>query len=155
MRCISSILMIVFFHSLTISQVSNLFQEHALLTRDCKQIKGHAGRVIAEASEPELNTDVALAHAEEISKSLTLMENHLNKAKKLLTSDQTKKVDTHHNALAKSCLRLSNIYKQLLEELMKEKPNRSTVKKLATDLRNEISFASDHHESLKRKIGMK
>lgn len=155
MRCISSIMMIVSFHSITISQVSNLFQEHVLLTRDCKQIKGHAGRVIAEASEIELNTDVALAHAKEISKNLTLMENHLNQAKKFLTADQLKKVQIHHDALAKSCLRLANICKQVLEELMKEKPDRSAVKKLGTDLRNEISFASDHHESLKRKIGMK
>lgn len=152
----------VFFFALLIfpffslfAQVSDLFQEHALLTRDCKLVKGHANRVIAEATEHELNRDVALAHAEQIAKSLDDMQQRLQQARKMLKEDQRKAVLVHQTAIEKSCEKLHEMYNNLEKELEKQNPDRLKVRKIAIDLRNEITLATEHHASLKRKIGMK
>jgi len=136
-------------------QGNELAQEHALLVRDCKFIKGHAGRVVAEASEAELNRDVALAHAEQIAKSLKDMEWHLEQAKKLLKPDQLKLVRQHHELLAKSCETLKKTSESLEKELNKSAPDRLTVRKIATNLRKEITTAAEYHDALRAKLGIK
>lgn len=152
----------VFFFALLIfsffspfTQVSDLFQEHALLTRDGKRVKGHANRVIAETTEQELNRDVALAHAKQISISLDDMRQRLQQVRKMTKEDQRKAVLVHQTAIEKSCEKLHEMCNDLVKELGKQNPDRLKVRKMAIDLRNEIAFAAEHHSSLKRKIGMK
>ncbi|MBM4168614.1 MAG: hypothetical protein FJ215_05600 [Ignavibacteria bacterium] len=155
MRSLIVFALLVLVAAVSYSQSNALAQEHALLVKDCKLIKGHAGRVVAEASEPELNRDVALAHAEQIAKSLKDMEWHLEQAQKLLKPDQLKLVKQHHELLAKSCETLKKNSESLEKELNKSNPDRLTVKKLATALRQEMTTASGYHDALRAKLGIK
>ncbi len=141
--------------STSFSQGNPLAQEHALLVRDCKLIRGHAGRVVAEASESELNRDVALAHTEEIAKSLEAMEWRLEQSKKLLKPAQLKLVQQHHELLEKSCETMKKKCESLEKELNKSNPDRLTVRKLASELRKEMTTASGYHDALRAKLGIK
>lgn len=142
----------VLFSFIGAAQVAELSQQHAVLTKDCKSIRGHTGRVIAEADEPELNRDVALAHAREVIKSVLSLEKRLAATKKLLTPEQLKKVSGHYSFLEKTCAKLKDLSAQLEKELSKENPSRAAVKRLAAVLRTEITEGNKEHQLLKKKL---
>jgi septal ring factor EnvC (AmiA/AmiB activator) len=133
----------------------SLTELHALLTEDCKNVRGHAGRVVAEASEPELNIDLAAAHTTEVSKNLRNMEQRLQAARKLLSADQLKRVREHQEYLEKLCGRLKDLTEKLEKELSKEKPDRIEVRRTASSLRAEMDRGRQEHALLKQKLGLK
>lgn len=137
------------------AQTSDLAKEHTLLTTDCKAIRGHAKRIVEEASAAELNTSVAAAHLGEVIKSLSSMEKRLQGTKKLLNADQAKLVSAEYSALEKLCTRLKGMCEKLEQELAKQNPDRFVVRKLAFDIRNEMTSGSEIHDKLKSKLGVK
>ncbi|GEM_PF-1679819 len=137
------------------AQKADLSQQIEQLTRDCKNIRGHAGRVVEEASQSELNKDLALAHAQEVVRNLELMERNLDETAKLLTNEQRKLVHQEHQSLKKTCERLKELSARLRTALSKEKPERLEVKKIAMDLRNEMSAGNEVHQRMKKKLGIK
>lgn len=139
----------------TSAQVSELAQQHALLTSDCKAIRGHAKRIVEEASASELNTSVASAHCGEVAKALSSMEKRLQGTKKLLDANQAKSVAAEYTALEKLCQRLKQLSRQIEQELAKDQPDRFLVRKLAYDLRNEMTSGSEIHETMKKKLGVR
>ncbi|HXG38120.1 MAG TPA: hypothetical protein VNL36_05045 [Bacteroidota bacterium] len=139
----------------TSAQVSELAQQHALLTSDCKAIRGHAKRIVEEASASELNTSVASAHCGEVVKALGSMEKRLQGTKKLLDANQAKSVAAEYTALEKLCQRLKQLSRQIEQELAKDQPDKFLVRKLAYDLRNEMTAGSEIHETMKKKLGVK
>jgi transposase len=139
----------------TPAQRSELAQQHALLTSDCKAVRGHARRIVEEASASDLNTSVASAHCGEVVKALTSLEKRLQGTKKLLDANQAKSVAAEYAALEKLCQRLKHLSTQLEQELSKNQPDRFLVRKLALDLRNEMTSGSEIHENIKNKLGVK
>ena len=139
----------------TYGQQSILVQEHELLTRDCRMIRGHSRRVVEEASATDLNSSVAAAHLGEIAKSLHAMEKRLKETKKYLSPAQLKLVDPEYTALEKICVKLNELTVQLEREFNKEEPDKFRVRKLALELREVMASGSEQHESMKRKLGLK
>lgn len=137
------------------AQVSDLAQQHGLLAKDCKNIRGHAGRVVEEASQTELNCDVALAHAREAVKYLDGMEQRLQATKKMLSKDQLARVASHYAALEKGCSKMHDLCAKLQKQLTKDKPDRLEVKQLAMSLRKEMSGGYDVHEQMMKSLGLK
>jgi hypothetical protein len=137
------------------AQKANLSRQLEQLTRDCKNIRGHAGRVVEEASQSELNKDLALAHAQEVVRNLELMERNLDATARLLTNEQHKLVRQEQESLEKTCERLKELSTRLRAALSKEKPDRLEVKKIAMELRNEMSAGNEVHQRMKKKLGMK
>jgi hypothetical protein len=137
------------------SQPARLIEEHTLLTNECKNIRGHAGRIVAEASEPVLNKDVAEAHLKEVLRYLRSMERRLKETKELLTPAQLKIVSPHYASLEKTCARLKEYTTKLEEEFARPRPEKGRIKSLATSLRNEMSVGKETHDRLKRDLGLK
>jgi len=137
------------------AQSQQLVQEHSLLTKDCKRVRGHAQGIFKEASQSTLNKDVALAHASEVSKSLKEMEARLKRSKELLTPDQTDRVSKECGALEGLCMELQETVSEIEKELAKEKPDRIKVRNLSKDVRDKMRHGSDQHDLLKRKLGIK
>ncbi len=137
------------------AQTTELAQQHGLLTTDCKAIRGHAKRIVEEASAPELNTSVAAAHLGEVNKSLASMEKRLQGTRKLLTQDRLKLVASEYATLEKICTNLKSFSEKIEKEIAKEKPDRLLVKKLAADLRSEMMNGSQVHEQVMSKLGIK
>jgi hypothetical protein len=150
--CIVLVLLVV---ATTPAQVSELAQQHAQLTSDCKAIRGHAKRIVEEASAAELNTSVASAHLGAAVKSLGSMEKRLQGTKKLLNADQRKLVSAEYSALEKLCSRLKLLSERLAQELAEQNPDRFAVRKLAFDIRSEMTTGSEIHEKIKNKLGLK
>ncbi len=155
MRLLAYLLLALLFVAPTPAQVSELAQQHALLTSDCKAIRGHARRIVEEASATDLNTSVASAHCAEVVKALHSMEKRLQATKKLLNPKQAASVAAEYSALEKLCQRLKQQSAQLEQELAKDRPDKFLVRKLALDLRNEMSSGTEMHEKLKSKLGLK
>jgi transposase len=155
MRLFGCFLLALLFAAPTPAQVSELAQQHALLTSDCKAVRGHARRIVEEASAADLNTSVAAAHCGEVVKALHSMEKRLQSTKKLLSPKQATSVAAEYAALEKLCQRLKRVSAQLEQELAKDQPDRFLVRKMALDLRNEMSTGSEIHEKIKSKLGVK
>lgn len=136
-------------------QSTRLIELHNGLTNDCKNIRGHAGRIVAEASEPTLNKDVAEAHLKEVKRYLQSMEQQLKESKELLTPQQRKSVSAHYAVLEKTCTRLKEYTSSLEEEFARPRPDKNKIKALATDLRNEMTAGKEVHDRLKRDLGLK
>ena len=148
-------ILFAFLPSLTIAQASDLAQEQELLTRDCKNVRGHAGRVVEETSQSELNTDLARAHAGEVVKNLRLMEQRLKTSKKLYTKTQLTRVSAEQASMEKTCEMLKNLARRLEQELEKEKPDRLQARKIAMELRAEMNKGYDVHQRMKKNLGLK
>ncbi len=155
MRFLACLLLALLVAAPTPAQVSDLAQQHALLTSDCKAIRGHARRIVEEASAADLNTSVAAAHCGEVVKALLSMEKRLQGTKKLLNPKQASSVAAEYAALEKLCQRLKQLSTQLEQELAKDRPDKFLVRKLALDLRNEMSTGTEIHDKLKSKLGLK
>lgn len=137
------------------AQGSELAKEHNLLTTDCKAIRGHAKRIVEEASASELNVSVATAHCGEVGKFLGAMEKRLQTTKKLLNASQLKTTAEEYTALEQLCQKLKGLYTQLERELAKDNPDKFLVRKLALELRNAMTMGNEIHEKLKNKLGVK
>ena len=139
---------------LVFGQTSELAKQHSLLTTQCKNIRGHAGRIVAETGEATLNKDVASAHLDEIAKFHTQMELQIASSKKLLSAGQSKSVSAEYKSLEKTCSAIGELVGKLKKELEKKEPVQLTVRQLASKLRSEMSGGYDVHERLKKKLGI-
>lgn len=148
-------ILFAFLPSLAIAQSSGLVQEQELLTRDCKNVRGHAGRVVEETSQSDLNTDLARAHAGEVVKNLQLMEQRLQAIEKLYTKDESTRVRAEQTSMEKTCGMLQNLAGRLEQELEKEKPDRLQARKIAMELRAEMNKGYDVHQQMRKKLGLK
>jgi regulator of replication initiation timing len=135
-------------------QNSELAKQHSLLTTQCKNIRGHAGRVVAEAGQATLNKDVAAAHLDQIARNHTQMELQIASSKKLLDAGQLKSVSAEYMSLEKTCSSIGDLITKLRKEFEKNEPARLTVRKLAEKLRSEMSAGYDVHERLKKKLAI-
>lgn len=155
MKLLCCIVALVFIAELSLAQTTELAQQHGLLTADCRAIRGHSKRIVEEASQPDLNTSVAVAHLGEVIKSLTSMEKRLQGTKKLLSAGRLKLVASDYTALEKICVKLKNLAEQLEKEFAKGDADRFLVRKLASDLRSGMTDGSQIHEQVKSKLGVK
>lgn len=135
-------------------QTTELSKQHSLLTTQCRSIRGHAGRILAEAAQPSLNRDVASAHLSEIAKFQGQMEQQLASSKKLLTATQSQSVSAEYKSLEKTCSTIGDLVEQLQKELDKKGPDQLAVRKLATTLRSEMTGGNEVHERMKKKLGI-
>ncbi|MBI4419143.1 MAG: hypothetical protein HY563_10225 [Ignavibacteriales bacterium] len=140
--------------SLLSAQSSDLASLHSSLTTACKSIRGHAGRIVAEASETELNKDVAQAHLREVAHYQEEMEENLKSAQPLLTATQRKATDAEHKALEKVCETVKDLIRKLEKEFAAAKPERRAIRELATKMRNEMTYGKEVHDQLKKKLGI-
>lgn len=154
MKSFALILSLSLLFPLVFSQTSELTKQHSLLTTQCKNIRGHAGRIIAEADEAKLNRDVASAHLDEIAKYHTQMELQITSSKKLLDAGQLKSVAAEYKSLEKTCSSIGDLVVKLRKEFEKKEPAGPTVRNLAKTLRSEMSTGYDVHERMKKKIGI-
>jgi len=83
------------------------------------------------------------------------MEKRLQGTKKLLNPKQASSVAAEYAALEKLCQRLKQLSTQLEQELAKDRPDKFLVRKLALDLRNEMTTGTEIHDKLKSKLGVK
>lgn len=155
MRLLGIVGALVAWFAVAEAQPSNLAEEHSLLVKDCKNIRGHAGRVVEEASQSDLNRDVAHAHAEEVVKYLRQMEGRLATTKKMLKKEQLVRVTSHYKSLEQSCSKMQELSSKIEKELSKEKPDRLEVKKMATALRAEMSGGNDVHQKMMKALGLR
>jgi hypothetical protein len=137
------------------AQASELSNQHGLLAVDCKNIRGHAGRIVAEASQSEFNKDVAAAHLNEVIRSLGMMEKRLGVTKEMLTPQQQKAVAPRYVAMEKTCARLKDLSSKLQMEFEKDQPNSKTIKELATGLRDEMTRGKETHDKLMSELKLK
>lgn len=155
MRTLRICFLFMFLPSLAIAQASELAQQQESLTRDCKNVRGHAGRVVEETSQPELNTDLARAHAGEVVKNLHAMEQRLQSVRKLYTKEQLVRVGANQTSMEKTCDTLKDLAGRLEQELKKENPDRLQARKIAMELRAEMNKGYDVHQKMKKSLGMK
>ena len=154
MKSLTCILSLSLFSPLLFGQTSELVQQHSLLTTQCKNIRGHAGRIVAEAGQSKLNKDVASAHLAEIEKYHQQMEKQIASSKKLLGPAELKSVSAEYKSLEKTCSTIGDLVKKLQKEFEKKEPARLTVRSLARNLRSEMTAGYDVHERLKKKLGV-
>lgn len=154
MKSIALIVFLFAFSLLTFAQDTDLARQHSLLTTDCKNIRGHAGRIVAEASERQLNRDVALAHLGEVAKFHELMEKQLVTSKKLLTAGDLKVVAAEYKSLEATCSAIGKLVEKLQKEFEKSEPDKLAIRDMAVKLRSEMSDGYDVHERLKKKLGI-
>ncbi len=154
MKPIALFLFLSFPLFLCYSQNPDLARQLSLLTTDCKNIRGHAGRIVAEANQTAFNADVARAHLDEIAKFHALMEQQLEGSKKLLQASEMKLVGAEYKSLEKTCSVIGGLVEKLQKEFQKDEADRSTVRDVASSLRAEMSSGYDVHERLKKKLGI-
>ncbi len=154
MKPIILILSLSFFLSAVLAQTTELSKQHGLLTMQCKSIRGHAGRIVAESSEPSLNREVAAAHLGEIAKFRSQMEEQLASSKKLLSTESLKSVSAEYKSLEKTCSTIEELVGKIRKELEKKEPVRSAVRELAGKLRSEMIGGYEVHERMKKKLGL-
>lgn len=155
MRTLRICFLFTFLPSLAIAQTSELAQQQESLTRDCKNVRGHAGRVVEETSQSELNTDLARAHAGEVAKNLRAMEQQLQSIRKLYTKEQLGRLGADQVFMEKTCDALKGLADRLEQELKKENPDRLQARKIAMELRAEMNKGYDVHQRMKKSLGMK
>ncbi len=155
MNTVRICILFMFLPGLAIAQAPELTQQQELLTRDCKNVRGHAGRVVEEASQSELNAALARAHAGEVIKNLRAMEQQLQSVRKLYTKEQLGLVGAEHASMEKTCATLKDLAGRLEEELKKENPDRLQTRKIAMELRAEMNKGYDVHQRMKKSLGMK
>lgn len=141
--------------TLAFQQNPKLVAEHAALTSDCKAVRGHAQGIVAEASQEELNKDVTLAQAQEVTKALRSMEARLATSKNMLSSSQLKTVATHYATLEALCTELQKQASAIVNELQKSAPDRIKVRNMAVDLRTKMKSGAAEHDQMKAKLGIK
>jgi uncharacterized protein (UPF0335 family) len=139
---------------LAFAQSNKLLAEHSALTSDCKSVRGHAQGIVSEASQSELNRDVALAQAEEVEKALKSMKERLETTKDLLSPEQLKSVANNYKVLEGLCADLQQEIGDILVELHKDKPDRIKVRNMAVDLRTKMKNGSAEHDLIKKKLGI-
>ncbi len=149
------LLVLFIFPGMLCAQSAKLIEEHTLLTNDCKNIRGHSGRIAAEAGAAAFNHDVAAAHLNEVVKYLQAMEKRLKGTKQLIAPQQLKAVAPRYSSLEKTCARLKEYSSSLQEEFAKPNPDKAKIKSLATSLREEMNSGKNVHDLLKRELGLK
>lgn len=127
---------------------------HSTLTTDCRNIRGHASRIVAEASASELNKEVAQAHLAQVAKYHDQMDLTLKQSKKSLSAQQLKAVVAEYESLEKTCAAIGEFVRKLQAELAKDDPDRMSVREIASKLRTQMSAGYDVHERLKKKLGL-
>ncbi|MEP0822850.1 MAG: hypothetical protein HRF44_08365 [Ignavibacterium sp.] len=154
MKSLSLLLALGATATLVFAQSPDLAGLHSSLTTDCKSIRGHAARIVAEASESELNVDVARAHLNQVARYQEEMEKHLNSARSLLSPVQRKAVEAEHKALERVCSTVKELVGRMENEFAMARPDRRTIRELALKMRNEMTYGKDVHDLLKKKLGI-
>ncbi len=140
--------------SIVAAQSPDLSRHHSILTTDCKSIRGHAGRIVAEASESSFNRDVAAAHLEQIESYHSEMRERLQVVRRLLSQPQWKQVEREYQSLETTCSILDGYISALKKEFGGENPDKDRIRELAVKLRSEMSGGYDVHERMKKKLGI-
>lgn len=136
-------------------QSPQLASEHAELTGACKRVRGHAQRIVEEASQSALNQDIAKAHAAEVASSLKTMEQRLKNSRKLLTAKQVQLVAKEHDALEAVCASLQELCARIEEELGRADPDRIQIRNWAVELRKQMGEGNQTHAQLKKKLNIR
>lgn len=136
------------------AQASDLASLQSKLTIDCKSIRGHATRIVAEAGGQEFNYDVAAAHLGQVAKYQAAMETDLKATDKLLTKKQRKNVGVEMTSLLETCMRVGEGVRTLQKEFDAKSPNTATVRKIAAEIRNQMTQGAETHDRLKKKLGI-
>ena len=154
MKALFVVVLLVASCSFALAQSDELISEHNQLTTDCRSVRGHAQAIVVEASQAELNVEVAQAHAKEVVDHLASMKELLPSSKKLLSSAQLKKVKAEYASLEKTCEELQKMGKELTDELDKEKPDEEKVRKIAFDMRTQMNDGYRVYLQVKHKLGL-
>lgn len=136
------------------AQSSDLAGIQSKLTVDCKSIRGHATRIVAEAGGQEFNHDVAAAHLSQVAKYQTAMEADLRSTENLLTRKQREDVNVEMTSLLETCKSVGEGVRTLQKEFDAKSPNTATIRKIAADIRNQMTQGAETHDRLKKKLGI-
>ena len=157
MNTIRSLFLVFFFLLLSsplFAQSSDLAGLQSKLTVDCKSIRGHASRIVAEAAESEFNRDVAAAHLGQVARYQAAMESDLKSTSDLLDKKQRELVNAELTSLLGTCKRVGEGVRDLEKEFKKDRPNIETLRRGAIKIRNDMNQGAAVHERLKEKLGI-
>lgn len=155
MNALRTLFLLMFLPGLVMTQPSELAVQQEMLARDCKNVRGHAGRVVEETSQSDFNTDLARAHAGEVVKNLKAMEQRLQSIRTLCTKEQLGRIASEQASLEKTCVLLQDLAGRLEKELGKEAPDRLAARKMSIEVRNEMTKGNEVHLQMKKKLGLK
>lgn len=137
------------------SQQQDLAALQSKLTVDCKSIRGHAVRIVAETGETPFNRDVAGAHLEQVAKYQASMKINLEATATTLTRQQSLLVANEMKRLSEICETIGEAVKTLKELFSKENPDTHAIRRLASSLRNTMNEGYQIHERMKSKLGIR
>ncbi len=153
-RSLSRIFLFLLLSSSLFAQSSELAGLQSKLTIECKSIRGHASRIVAEAAEAEFNHDVAAAHLGQVAHYQAAMESDLKSTSDLLDEKQRELVDAELTSLLGTCKRIGEGVRDLEKEFKKDRPNVETLRRGAIKIRNDMNQGAAVHERLKKKLGI-
>ncbi|MEX2116529.1 MAG: hypothetical protein WEB37_06565 [Bacteroidota bacterium] len=136
------------------AQSSDLVGLQSKLTVDCKSIRGHASRIVAEAAESAFNRDVAAAHLGQVARYHVAMESDLRSTNDLLDKEQRKRVDAEMAILLETCKHIGVEIRGLQKEFDKVRPDIAAVRRAANTIRNDMTQGVEVHDRLKKKLGI-
>ena len=151
---ITALISVMSFLSAGNAQSPDLAALQSKLTVDCKSIRGHSSRIVAEASAAEFNQAVAAAHLEQVASFHTSMENDLKATAEVMTAEQQKRVAGEMKALNQICETIGKAIKDLESEFSVSAPKPDSIRRIAVGLKNEMSRGYEIHERLKKKLGI-
>lgn len=136
------------------AQSADLAGLQSKLTVECKSIRGHANRIVAEATAQDFNRDVAEAHLSQVARYQSAMDADLRATRDLLTDEQKKRINTELASLLETCKRVGQGVRDLQREFEKDNPNVETVRSAAFKIKNDMTQGAEVHDRLKKKLGI-
>jgi hypothetical protein len=136
------------------AQSSDLAGLQSKLTVECKSIRGHAHRIVAEAAAQEFNRDVAAAHLGQVARYQSAMESDLRSTSELLTKEQQVLANAEMTILLETCKRVGQGVRNLQKEFDKDRPSVEAVRSAAVKIKNDMTQGAEVHDRLKKKLGI-
>lgn len=136
------------------AQSADLAGLQSKLTVECKSIRGHANRIVAEAAAEDFNRDVAKAHLGQVARYQSAMDADLRATSDLLTGEQKGRIETELASLLETCKRIGQGVRDLQKEFEKDRPNIEAIRRSAVKIKSEMTQGAEVHDRLKKKLGI-
>jgi len=136
------------------AQSPDLANLQSKLTVDCKSIRGHAGRIVAESGEQEFNVTVAVAHLKQVANFHSSMEKDLVAIAKVLSAAQGQLVAHEMKQLDEICKSAGSRIGKLEDAFNLAAPDRETIRRESRLLRETMAQGHEIHERMKKKLGI-
>lgn len=136
------------------AQSADLAGLQSKLTVECKSIRGHANRIVAEATAQDFNRDVAEAHLSQVARYQSAMDADLRATSDQLTDEQKKLINTELTSLLETCKQIGQEVRDLQKEFAKDRPNIEAIRRSAVKIKGEMTHGAEVHDRLKKKLGI-